>query len=476
MAKQEIPIALLRPGMHVVGIDVSWIDSPFLRHSFKIQDPQDVQKLIDSGVRIVTIERDKSDILPEAVEAEEPSEDRPQETSVLDATTENATETTVEENVEEHLASEEEKNQAVNSQPESSMDTSRTVTSAQAFDQPPETSSTQAGSQVDGKPSTAAPTDLKAELSFARKLHGEAKALCSRVFEQLNNGQAVDVEVVSELVEQTAESLARNNQAIFSFLHMQRKDEGLYDHAFSVFSLVLAMGQALGVSKDEQETLGFAALVHDVGWLKLPLHLLGKGKTYTDAERNLVTKHPLLSVRMIEGGEGVTDQIKSLVGLHHECLDGSGYPTGKVMQDNLLWSILVVADRYDELVHQLLDCSGMIPKSALRELYKDAQDGKIDVRVVQSLITLMGVYPISSALQLKSGEKAIVTECHRSAPAQPSIRIFYDGKGNLLPKTEDVDLSALEEDHPRMVAKAIDWRKPGVDPAQVLNLTEADLR
>ena len=458
MAKQEIPIALLRPGMHVVGIDVSWIDSPFLRHSFKIQDPQDIQKLVDSGVNIVTIERDKCDILPEAVEAEKNAvETKGKVVEVEKKAVDHAARGKQE--ADDQQASEAAHQQVVKLHPESSRDF------------PVEQTSVQADSE-----SKTAKTELKAELSFARKLHGEAKALCSRVFEQLNNGKAVDVEVVSELVEQTADSLARNNQAIFSFLHMQRKDDGLYDHAFSVFSLVLAMGQALGVSKDEQETLGFAALVHDVGWLKLPLHLLGKGKTYTDAERNLVTKHPLLSVRMIEGGEGVTDQIKSLVGLHHECMDGSGYPTGKAMQDNLLWSILAVADRYDELVHQLLDRPGMIPKSALRELYKDAQDGKIDVRVVQTLITLMGVYPISSALQLKSGEKAIVTQCHRSTPSQPSIRIFYDGKGNLLPKTEDVDLSALKEDDPRMVAKAIDWRKPGVDPAHVLNLTEADLR
>lgn len=456
MAKQEISIALLRPGMYVVGIDVSWIDSPFLRHSFKIQDPQDIQKLVDSGVKIVTIERDKSDVLPEAVEAEQKREDQAKREK------QEADEKAVKE-----AASDAVKQQAVKQRPESSKDI------------PPEQASHQtlhnAGVQP-GKESKTSKTELKAELSFARQLHSDAKALCRRVFEQLNNGKAVDVEVISELVEQTAESLARNNQAMFSFLHMQRKDEGLYDHAFSVFSLALAIGQVLGVSKDEQETLGFAALVHDVGWLKLPLHLFGKGKTYTDAERNLVTKHPLLSVRMIEGGEGVTDQLKTLVGLHHECLDGSGYPTGKRVQDDLLWSILVVADRYDELVHQLLDRQGMIPKSALRELYQDAQDGKIDVRVVHSLITLMGVYPISSALQLKSGEKAIVTHCHRSAPAQPSIRIFYDGKGNLLPRAEDVDLSVLKKDHPRMVAKAIDWRKPGVDPAHVLNLTEADLR
>ena len=61
MAKQDIPIALLRPGMFVVGIDVSWLDSPFLRHSFKIQDPRDIVKLRDAGVKIVTIERDKKE-------------------------------------------------------------------------------------------------------------------------------------------------------------------------------------------------------------------------------------------------------------------------------------------------------------------------------------------------------------------------------------------------------------------------------
>ena len=469
MAKQDIPIALLRPGMHVVGIDVSWLDSPFLRHSFKIQDPQDIKKLLDAGVKIVTIERDKSDILPEEVEAQKDS--AADGSTAGDARVEQGKEETVEAKAEGTSAEVAEDKSANNV-----LDQVRAQSAPSASGASSKAGTTPADKSAQATQKGGESSELKAELSVARKLYGDAKELCSRVFEQLNQGKAVNVEVVQELVEQTAESLARNNQAVFSFLHMQRKDEGLYDHAFSTFSLALAMAQMLKVSRQDQELLGFAALVHDVGWLKLPLHLLGKGKPYSDAERNLVNKHPLLSVRMIEGGEGVTDQIKSLVGLHHECMDGSGYPTGKAIKDNLLWSILVVADRYDELVHQLLDRPGMIPKAALRELYQLSQDGKIDVRVVQSLITLMGVYPISSALQLKSGEKAIVTQCHRNAPARPSVRIFYDGKGNLLPKAEDVDLSSLAEDHPRMVAKAIDWRKPGVDPAHVLNLTEADLR
>lgn len=464
MSRQDIPIDSLKPGMYVVGIDVSWLDSPFLRHSFKIKSQEDVDKLIKAGVAVVTIERDKSDVLPPDViisaEADSSSGSRPDKTATPqsdDLSPEDSTSSLMK--------------KGDSSQP-SEQDRPQEETIEQAAVERT-CNDTIADKDKDQEKDTAeklAPTSMTKELGVARKLHADVTKLCAEVFESLNSGKAVSVECVKELVEQTAESLVRNNQALFSFLHMQRKDEGLYEHAFSVFSLSLALALALGLNKKEQELLGFAALVHDAGWLKLPLHLFGKGKAYTDAERKLISKHPLLAANMINGGEGVTDELKRLVAFHHEFSDGSGYPAGRKFEPDLLWSVLVVADRYDELVHQLLDCPGMIPKAALRQLFLDAQKSRFDAKVVQCLITLLGVYPISSAVQLKNGEKAVVIECFRETPAQPRIRIFYDKRGALKPKSLDLDLRTVDQDDLRHILKALDSRAAGVDPASILNI------
>jgi HD-GYP domain-containing protein (c-di-GMP phosphodiesterase class II) len=453
MAKQDISIRHLKSGMFVVGIDVSWLDSPFLRHSFKIGSQGDIDKLVKAGVNIVTIERDKSDVLP----PDSALDSGPELEPVLEALAEPVLE----------IDAATQQSELADKLVPTSAPTSASIGEAETAS---ETKPENAAPATIAATITTAPASMTKELGAARKLHSDVNKLCGEVFDSLSSGKAVDVECVKDLVEQTVESLTRNNQALFSFLHMQRKDEGLYEHAFSVFSLVLALASSLGLDKKDQELLGFAALVHDVGWLKLPLHLFGKGKAYSAAERTLISKHPLLAARMIEGGEGVTDRLKSLVAFHHEFMDGTGYPTGRKIENDMLWSVLVVADRYDELVHQLLDRSGMIPKSALRELFIDAQKGRIDVKVVQCLITLLGVYPISSAVQLKNGEKAVVIECFREAPAQPRIRIFYDPKGALKPKSEDIDLRELAEDDLHQILKAVDWRVPGVDPAHILNI------
>ncbi len=413
MPIKDIDIKDLKVGMCVVGLDISWLDSPFILHTRKIKDQADILKLLKAGAKNITIDLDKSKI---PVDEPKPVNEK----TIL--TTPSKPKLTPEEG-----------------------------------------------------PKTNKVIHVGDEIREANKIHQKLTNLTRSLFDKINKGETVDISPLDELISRTISSLSRNEQALFALLHMQRKAGELYQHAVSVFSLSLSLAQNMGLSEIQCKQLGYAALMHDAGWLKLPMQLFGKGKAYTENEHKLVGQHTLLSCKMMESMEGISADIKLLIAGHHERENGSGYPSGKPQINTALWGILSVADRYDELVHQLLDQPGVVPKSALKILYTEAKEGLLNSAAVQSLIGLLGVFPISSAVELNTGEKAVVIECFREHPSQPVIRIYYDKKGGLMPKPLNVNLSKQKHNEERSIKQVLNPQTKGIDPADLLNIDPKEL-
>ena len=59
MAKKPIPIASVKVGMYLCGIDRSWMDTPFLRHRFLIRSSSDLTELRQCGIQEITIDTDR---------------------------------------------------------------------------------------------------------------------------------------------------------------------------------------------------------------------------------------------------------------------------------------------------------------------------------------------------------------------------------------------------------------------------------
>lgn len=60
MSKVKLPVNKIKPGMYLVGIDIPWMKSPFLKHRFLISTTEEVKKIKDIGVKVVDIDTEKS--------------------------------------------------------------------------------------------------------------------------------------------------------------------------------------------------------------------------------------------------------------------------------------------------------------------------------------------------------------------------------------------------------------------------------
>ena len=128
------------------------------------------------------------------------------------------------------------------------------------------------------------------------------------------------------------------------------KDRMSQGHIERVQTSALAIAREMGVDDSEMEALRIAALLHDIGKLAVPEHILNKPERLTDEEERKVQSHTRVGKRILEPIMFPYDVV-SIVEHHHEAYDGSGYPDGQQGVEIPLGArILAVANVYDALV------------------------------------------------------------------------------------------------------------------------------
>ncbi len=317
--------------------------------------------------------------------------------------------------------------------------------------------------------------ELKKELQAAKQVQEKAKETINKVMDMALQDQPVEAKMLTPVVNQTFESLTRNDQALLTLMHMKRHGPVLLSHAFSVLSLATAVANRLKYSYEQIELLGMAAMMYDVGWVRMPANLVAKDKPYNEKELKLVQQHPEFSETITKKSEDLPEEVIRIIREHHELLDGSGYPKqlkGDEISD--LAHILCVVDYYDAMVHGFMGYQGRTPNAALKVLYKESQLGKIDSKIIVPLVHVLGVYPLTSAVELNTGERGIVIEMNRKSPVNPTVKIFYDEKVKPLREPIIVNLAEQEGDDQRKIEGIIDPNAEGIDPFRILKMDEGE--
>jgi putative nucleotidyltransferase with HDIG domain len=120
-------------------------------------------------------------------------------------------------------------------------------------------------------------------------------------------------------------------------------------HSYRVSQLSVRLGQAIGLYPEEQERLEVAALLHDIGKLRVPEQILLKPGALEAEEWEEVKLHPVYGAEIVAEA-GMLSEIARVVRHHHEWMDGSGYPDGlRGEAIPRLARILSIADAYEAM-------------------------------------------------------------------------------------------------------------------------------
>ncbi|QEY57844.1 HD-GYP domain-containing protein [Pseudomonas sp. C27(2019)] len=374
---KKIAVADIKQGMYLHELCGSWMDHPFWKAGFVLNDPADLQSLKNSAVTEVWIDTSKGLDLPVSVVSEDPEQVQIRAEAVLQA----------------------------------------------AAAPPPK------------------PVTMSGEIKRALLICERSKHAVISMFTEVRMGKAIDMSGADALVSDITESILRHPSALLSLVRLKKVDEYTYMHSVAVCALMIALARQLDLGDELVQQAGVAGLMHDVGKMMIDDSILNKPGRLTDEEFEKVRLHPVYGAKLLlESDPAINPQVYDVCLHHHEKYDGSGYPKSlKGENISLFARMAAVCDVYDAITSDRPYKKGWGPAESLQRMAQ--WQGHFDPLIFQAFVRVMGIYPVGSLVRLSSGRLAIVTEKNEQNLLKPKVKVFFSSKSNLPIEQEVVDLA-----------------------------------
>jgi putative nucleotidyltransferase with HDIG domain len=251
---------------------------------------------------------------------------------------------------------------------------------------------------------------LEEELSSARKIHRKVKEAVISIFDDARMGKALEIGEATLLIDEINQSLERNTNALLSLVRLKIADEYTYLHSVAVCVLMIALGRQLNLTEEQLKKVGIAGLLHDIGKMAIPSEILNKPGKLTDEEFNIVSQHPQRGWEILKSCHQADEVALDVCLHHHERVDGQGYPE-KLSGDTLtLFAHMgAVCDVYDAISSDRCYKKAWSPAESIRKMAA-WKAGHFNEVVFQAFVKTVGIYPNGTLVKLKSGRLGVVSE------------------------------------------------------------------
>jgi HD-GYP domain-containing protein (c-di-GMP phosphodiesterase class II) len=247
-------------------------------------------------------------------------------------------------------------------------------------------------------------------------------------------------------------------------------DNYLMSHSTNVCYMSLLMGLKLErylidersfkkprEAKDLQ-LLGLGCLLHDVGKMRIPTHILNKPTRLSTEEMALMEMHTIYGHQMVKGQ--VPASAAQIVLNHHQRYDGTGYParidaatgeelpplSGKLIP--VFSRIATIVDIYDAATSQRCYSAAKLPVQVLHEMRTWCK-GFFDPVVERAFYEIIPPFPLGQVVTLNNGVQAVVVDFNPRFPVRPKVQGIRTPTGERIadPSQEEVDLAGEPDLH-----------------------------
>lgn len=392
---KRISTSELCVGMFIHDLDAKWMDHPFFSSRFLIQDEKSIQRIASAGLRRVYIDTSRGGDV---------------DSGLSQASVEQALQTELE---------------SVAEQP--------------------------------AKPSGSAPAVV--EMERARSLYRETTTVVRNLMAATRSGRQVDVAALDPVAERMVQSAFRNPHALAGISRIKTKDEYTFMHCVGVSALLVSFAKEMDLPQQQVHDIAVGGLVHDIGKSLVPQNVLNKPGRLTEDEFVKMKDHVSYSRDLLQGLPGISGTALDVALLHHERMDGSGYPNGRGgKRISLIGRMSAIVDVYDALTSVRVYKDAWEPTQAMKKLIEWSPD-HFDGELVQRFVRCIGIYPVGSVVALASGRVGIVLEQGENL-MQPMIRVVYNRKYRRFERPVDIDLARVGEDR---LVEAVSPLRYGID-------------
>jgi HD-GYP domain-containing protein (c-di-GMP phosphodiesterase class II) len=283
------------------------------------------------------------------------------------------------------------------------------------------------------------------EFDHAKHLYSDANKLMQDMMKDVRLGKQIDLEQCEPIIDNIVDSIFRFPSALLLLAQLKTVDEYAFQHSISVATLAVAFGGVLELPREEIKDLALAGLLHDVGNALVPGRILNKPGKLNGEDFYVMKSHVLHTAKLLNEVKNVSEITFNAAIQHHERYDGTGYPNGlKGDEISLHGQMLAIVDVYDAITSIRVYQKRIPPAEALGKLLK-LSGAHFNNRLVQAFIKGIGIYPAGSLVLMESGKLGIVRELVPDKLLQPIVQLIYDCKRLCHITPETVDLSTSND-------------------------------
>lgn len=173
-----------------------------------------------------------------------------------------------------------------------------------------------------------------------------------RIFMQISMDNRVEIKEIRKFSKNILENFPSYDYDILikNLIYSRNVDEYLFRHSLNVGILSAMIGKWMKFNERDLLLLTYSAVLHDVGKSKIDEKILNKPGKLTSKEFNEMKKHPIYGYNIVKDVGYLDSSVSIGVLMHHERLDGSGYPLGvKEEKIHQFAKIIAVADTFDAM-------------------------------------------------------------------------------------------------------------------------------
>lgn len=264
--------------------------------------------------------------------------------------------------------------------------------------------------------------NTKEFIKFQKEFYRCSENFQSYLNEVITNNKPLNTKNLLRSINDVIEN-SRNAIHLFDLINSMRNyDDNTYTHSVNVALICHVFGQWIHLSPSEIGILTLCGLFHDIGKLEIPQSIIMKPDKLTEDEYQTIKKHTLLGYELLKNKK-IDNRIKNAVLMHHERLDGSGYPhqlTSDEIDD--FSRIVAIVDVYDALTSKRVYRDPLSPFEVLLVFEKDGYTKYDPSYLIVFFEQVLQTY-VMNTVRLSDGSEGKIIMLNKHALAEPVVQV-----------------------------------------------------
>ena len=259
------------------------------------------------------------------------------------------------------------------------------------------------------------------EFKNFKRIYEQKMEKLENQFVAIGKGVGVEIDSLYNMIIDIIDSVNCKND-IFTYIgHLKTSDLHTYAHCLNVSLICNLFGLWLGYEGDDLKNLTISGMLHDIGKTKIDENIINKPEKLTEIEYDQVKEHAILGYNLVKDLD-IPEEIKLGILMHHEKIDGSGYPLG-LTEDRISTTgkIVAICDIYEAMTADRVYRAKICPFEVIRNFEQNSYE-LLDTHLLLAFLQNIFYTYVGSHVILSDDTEAEVVFINQSYLCKPIVK------------------------------------------------------